>query len=125
MPRPFSTDLRERVLRACEAGAHSRAALAQQFAVGESTLYLWLKQSRTEGRTAPKPHAGGHASAFDAEVLRTLVTADNDRTLAELAAAYAQRTGRLISPSSVRRLLVGARITRKKKGAPRYGAGAA
>jgi len=59
MPRPYSADLRARVLHACEAAVQSRAEIAAQFEVGESTVYLWLKQQRAEGRTAPKPHAGG------------------------------------------------------------------
>ena len=119
MPRAYSADLRERVLHACAAGARPRAEIAEQFEVGESTVYLWLRQQREEGRTAPKRHTGGHASRFDAEELRAVVNAGNDRTLAELAAAYAARTGQAISGPSVRRLLLGAGITRKKKGGPR------
>jgi len=118
MPRPYSADLRARVLHACEAAVQSRAEIAAQFEVGESTVYLWLKQQRAEGRTAPKPHAGGHAPGFDVEALRAAVAGGNDRTLAELAAAYAARTGQSISGPSVRRLLKGAGITRKKKVLP-------
>lgn len=124
MPRPYSADLRARVLHACALGRAARAEIAAQFEVGESTVYLWLQQARTEGRTAPKPHAGGHASGFDVAVLRALVREGNDRTLAELAAAYAARTGQPISGPSVRRLLAAAGVTRKKKGAPRHRAGA-
>ena len=120
MPRPFSADLRARVLHACAAATRPRAEIAAQYEIGASTLYLWLHQERVEGRTAPKPHAGGHATGFDVETLRTLVSDGNDRTLAELAAAYTARTRQPISPASVRRLLVSARITRKKKGAPRH-----
>jgi transposase len=125
MPRPFSADLRERALHACAAGRRSRAEIAAQFEVGESTVYLWLKQAREEGRTAPKPHAGGHASGFDVAVLRELVREGNDRTLAELAAAYAARTRQPISGPSVRRLLERAGVSRKKKGAPRHRTGPA
>ena len=119
MPRAYSVDLRARVLHACVAGARSRAEIAEQFEVGQSTVYLWLRQEREEGRTAPKRHTGGHASRFDAAELERLVDAGNDRTLAELAAAYAARTGQPISGPSVRRLLAAAGITRKKKGGPR------
>jgi transposase len=125
MPAPYSADLRERVLHACAAARLSRAEIAAQFEVGESTVYLWLTQERLEGRTAPKPHAGGRATGFDVEALRAAVTEGNDRTLAELAAAYAARTRQPISPPSVRRLLRQAGITRKKKGAPRLRAGPA
>jgi transposase len=119
MPRPYSADLRARVLHACEAAARSRAEIAAQFEVAESTLYLWLKQRREEGRAAPKPHAGGFPSGFDVAELERLVAEESDRTLAELAAAYAARTRQPISGPSVRRLLKAAGITRKKKGGPR------
>jgi transposase len=38
MPGAYSADLRERVLRACERGGLSRAAVAAMFAVGETTV---------------------------------------------------------------------------------------
>lgn len=120
MPRAYSADLRVRVLRACEAAERPRAELAQQFQIGESTLYLWQKQERAEGRRTAKPHAGGRAPGFDGAVLGALVREQHDRTLAELAARYRERTGQPISPSSVRRVLAQGGITRKKKGAPRH-----
>jgi transposase-like protein len=88
--RPFSLDLRERVRRACAAATRSRAELARQFEVGESAVYRWLRQAGTEGRRTPKPHAGGRASGFDGVAPRALLAEGNDRTLAELAAAYAR-----------------------------------
>jgi transposase len=128
MPAPYSPDLRVRVLHTAAAGPATRAgraAVAARFEVSLATVYLWLRQEREEGRRAAKPHAGGHASTFDAGVLTALLAAQNDRTLAELAAGYRARTRQAISPSSVRRLLVAARVTRKKKGAPGDRAGAA
>ncbi len=119
MPRPYSADLRGRVLRACKAATRPRAELARQFEVGESTLYLWLQQEGTEGRCEAKPHAGGHTPHFDGGLLEALLAERNDRTLAELAAAYQARTGPPISPSSVRRVLAARGVTRTKKGAPR------
>jgi transposase-like protein len=79
MPRPYSADLRERALRACERAEASRAAIARRFEVAEATLYGWLKQDREEGRRAAKPHAGGPAPTIDAaglEVVRGLVEED-------------------------------------------------
>ena len=40
MPKPYSADLRERVLLAGEAGLPP-AVIAQRFGVGLSTVYLW------------------------------------------------------------------------------------
>jgi transposase len=114
MPRPYSSDLRERVLGACDAGEGPRAEIAQRFRVGASTLYLWQQQRREEGRTAAKPHHGGSPSRFDVDVLVDLVQERRERTLAELATHYAQRTEQVISKSSVDRLLRQRGVVRKK-----------
>jgi len=120
MPRPYSPDLRLRVLHACAAREAERAELARRYEVSETTLYRWLRQQRTEGRTAPKPHAGGPTSRFDAARLRQLVEAQPDRTLAELAALYHAETGVAISLSSVERLVQWLQLRRKKKDAARH-----
>lgn len=55
MARAYTAELRERVLRACARGGLSRAALAQLFGVGESTLYRWQQIWRAEGRREAHP----------------------------------------------------------------------
>ena len=45
MPKPYSADLRERVLLADAAGL-SPAVVAARFGVGLSTVYLWRQQAR-------------------------------------------------------------------------------
>jgi transposase len=60
MPRPYSADLRERVLRAYEGGLPP-AEVARRFGVGLSTVYLWRQQAGAEGRCCAKPHGGGRA----------------------------------------------------------------
>jgi transposase len=59
MGRPYSTDVRERVLRACEAGEASQAAIARRFAISESAVGSWLRYLHHEGRREPKPHGRG------------------------------------------------------------------
>ena len=58
MAKPYSADLRERVLLAGEAGLPP-AIVARRFGVGLSTVYLWRQQARAEGRRCAKPHGGG------------------------------------------------------------------
>ena len=65
MGRPYSTDLRERVLRACEGGAESQAAIARRFEISESAVGSWLRQLRQDGRREPKPHGRGFRSILD------------------------------------------------------------
>jgi transposase len=98
MARAYTAELRERVLRGCARGGLSRAALAQLFGVGESTLYRWQQIWRAEGRREAKPHAGGPAPRLDATALgqlKELVAARNDRTLAEYATALGERADRV------------------------------
>ena len=85
MPKPYSADLRERVLLADEAGLPP-PAVAQRFGIGLATVYLWRQQARAEGRRCAKPHGGGRARGIDAAgeaILRALVAERNDRTLDE------------------------------------------
>ncbi len=117
MSRPYSQDLRVRVLRALKDAPLKRSEIAQQYQICPATLYNWQRQERQEGRTEAKPHAGGRASEIQIEVLRELVREKNDRTLKELAQLYRERTGQSIGKSSVDRRLKWAKITRKKKNA--------
>ena len=85
MPKPYSADLRERVLLADEAGLPP-VAIAQRFGVGLATVYLWRQQAHAQGRRCAKPHGGGRARGIDAAgeaILRALVAERNDRTLDE------------------------------------------
>ena len=58
MPGSYSTDLRERVLVAVEAGEPADA-VAEEFMVGRSSVYRWIAAACDEGRRAPKRLGGG------------------------------------------------------------------
>ena len=117
MPVPYSLDLRQRVITACDEGRLKRREIAELYSVGESTIYEWLKLRETANSLAPKAHTGGRSSELDTVVLDELVEAENDRTLAEYAAAYAGRTGRRYSIAQICRGLQQARLRRKKNAA--------
>lgn len=68
MGRPYSTDLRERVVRACEVGEESQAALARRCEISESAVGSWVRHLRRDGRREPKPHGRGFASILDEDV---------------------------------------------------------
>ncbi len=114
MGRAYSQDLRERVLAAAHAGL-THGAVAARFAVGESTVRGWLRRERLTGARAPKPHAGGTRPTVDARVLAALVAERNERTLAELAAAFRERTGRAVGVMSVWRACRRLGLARRKK----------
>src|SRR3954468_8074426 len=125
MPKPYSADLRERVLLAGEGGLPP-AAIAQRFGVGLSTVYLWRQQARAEGRRCAKPHAGGRTLGIDAAgeaILRALVAERNDRALDEYTEQLAARSGRpRVSRPTLCRALRRFGLWRKKDAA-RPGAG--
>jgi transposase len=62
MPGAYSTDLRERVLVAVEAGEPAEA-VAEEFMIGRSSVYRWMAAARDEGRHMPKPMGRGRARA--------------------------------------------------------------
>ena len=116
--KPYSMDLRERVVAACDEGGATRAQIAARFSVSVSWIRDLLKRRRQTGSIAPKPRGGGRAPAVAAEAagrLRAAVRADADATLEELAEA----AGVACCPSAVHRAPVRLGITRKKsRGGP-------
>ena len=59
MAKPYSTDLRERVVAAVEEGGLSRRQAAARFGVGESSAIRWVRRFRETGSVAPG-QMGGH-----------------------------------------------------------------
>ncbi len=116
MPRPISVDLRARVVAAHRAGQGSYAKLSELFRVGEASVSRWLRRDR-EGSLEPKP-LPGRAPKLDERgrtVLRALVDADSDATLAELVERLRTEIGVVLGVSTLHKTLVKMGITRKKK----------
>jgi transposase len=64
MPKPYSDDLRERVIAAVEAGVSRREA-AESFNLSPSSAVKWLQRWRDTGSAKAKP-SGCRAAGFDA-----------------------------------------------------------
>ena len=92
MARPYSRDLRERVVAAVEGGL-SRRRVARQFAVAVSTVIDWVDAWREEGRLSAKPMGGDHSSRLKAERTWLLerIAAVPDLTLEEIRGELAAR----------------------------------
>ncbi|HXQ15739.1 MAG TPA: IS630 family transposase, partial [Caulobacteraceae bacterium] len=105
MARPFSGDLRERIVEAVESGA-SRRATAKQFAVSVSCVIKLLQRWRLTGTVMPGQMGGWkeHALAEHEAVVRALVAAGADMTRDELQDALA-RKGIHVGRSTVWRFL--------------------
>lgn len=59
MAKPYSMDLRERVVAAVEHGGLSRHAAAARFGVAPSSAIKWVQRHRATGSVAPG-RIGGH-----------------------------------------------------------------
>jgi transposase len=56
--KPYSLDLREKILRAYDAHRCSQRALAALFGVSSAFVENLLQRRRSAGTIAPRPHAG-------------------------------------------------------------------
>lgn len=112
--RPYSVELRVRVLAAVERGEHTLAELAQLFALDRSTILRWLQRYRKTGSYEPKPRLHFRPRALDAQAetrLRERVQKTPDATLEELR----RDLGLSCSLMALWRALQRLGITRKKK----------
>ena len=107
MPGAYSTDLRERVLVAVEAGEPADV-VAEAFMIGRASAYCWVAAARDEGRRAPKAMGGGPKPIIRDEIevaLRRLLATNNHLTLAECRDRLAEETGVRVDPWTVGRAL--------------------
>src|SRR2546423_14773075 len=58
MARPYSMDLRERVVQAVEEEGLSRRQAAERFGIGIKTAIDWVRRFRETGSMAAKPMGG-------------------------------------------------------------------
>ena len=111
MPRPYSTDLRERAVEAVESGA-SRREIAEIFKVGVSSVIRWCQRWSETGSAAPK-RSGGSVSPLEehSDWILALIAKQPDLTLEEILAAMAKQG----IPGSRSALLTGAVMSERKQ----------
>ncbi len=124
MGKPYSMDLRKRIVAYVEAG-HSCRAAARLFAVSASTAVRLAVAQREHGGISPKPQGRGPGTAGKLATHRALVLeigrAEPDITLKELAGALVEAHGVKVQLSSLHRALRRAGYSYKKR-ADRSGA---
>lgn len=69
MGKPYSMDLRERVVAAVETGGLSCHQAAAQFGVGVSTAIVWVRRLRETGSVAPGQMGGHKPKAISASTV--------------------------------------------------------
>ena len=115
MSKPYSKDLRERVVAAVEDGLSRRQA-AEVFDVGVSSVIRWVQRFRATGSVAAKPMGGDHRSLLTSErtwILERIEQAP-DLTLEELRDELKARGG-IVGYGTVWRFFEREDITFKKK----------
>src|SRR5260370_37921086 len=91
MPKAYSQDLRERVIKAVEAG-QTRHAAAARFKVSVSSAIRWVQRWQFSGETAAKPRGGSTSPLEDHEAgLLTVAAEQPDLTLGEFCSVLRRR----------------------------------
>ena len=92
MARPYSDDLRARVIDALNAGLSCRA-VAKAFGVSVSTVVKWSQRFRATGSVSAK-RMGGHrpfALAGERDWMRARINGESDVSLRRLQSELAER----------------------------------
>jgi transposase len=113
--KAYSQDLRQRVLRAIDAGAN-QAEVVSIFAVSRATIKRYLKQRRETGHVLPKVIPGRPARKGAALLtgLREQLETNPDATREQHCQMWEEKTGIKVSTASISRARAALGWTRKK-----------
>lgn len=108
MTKAYSLDLRQKIVDAYAAGDISQRNLAKNFGVASSFVQTLLKRQRELGTIAPKVRTAQTPTKLKAEhleILRQLVEAQPDATLAELRDRLYEKTSIGVGIATVDRMV--------------------
>ena len=116
MPKPYSQDLRNRVIDAVERGEMSRRAAARRYAISESVAIKWLERVERHGSREPVGHGGHRASKLMAhrDFLEAVRAEKSDVTLQALCDRHLCERGVKSDTSMMRRFFRRLGVTFKK-----------
>ena len=86
--KPYSQDLRERVITAYQAGESTMREVAVRFSVSCTWVNELVQRQKKTGSFAAKPYGGGAEAKLTSKhypVLEEIINAQNDLTLAEIS----------------------------------------
>lgn len=116
--KPYSLDLRQKIVESYENKEGSIRQLAKRFKVSPDCVQRLLQRYYQEGTIEPKPYTGGNEPILKSEhlkILISLVEEDNDATLFQLAQRLEAQTQLQVSSSTISRAIAKLNLTRKKK----------
>jgi transposase len=107
MAEAYSVELRDRVVRAYEAGEGSHAEIAERFALGEATVKRWVWLKRKKGDVSPMRKGGGTPSEISGYEIAAMLGRLGDATAIELTVEFnrARRRAARVHVSSMKRAL--------------------
>ena len=116
MGRPYSMDLRERVIAAVEGGLSTRKAAAR-FSIGIATAGAWARLKRSTGAVSPAPQGKPKGSVLDAHAgfIFGLIGKAPDITLEEIAERLAEERAVEVVSTAVWKFLDRHGQTHKKR----------
>ncbi len=106
--KPYSVDLRQKIIDVYKQGNVSQRQLARQFRVALSFIQKLIKQYKETGNIAPKVRTKQTPTKLTDEqlqFLKELVAENPEATLQDLRQKLAATTGVTISLSTVHRML--------------------
>ena len=114
MARPYSDDLRRKLLEAHDQGQASLAELASRFGVSRGWAWKISAARKRSGQVERQRYRPGPSSRLDQKVLAGLLARSADLTLRELQTAMEKQTGVRFGASYLWRVLQGMGFRLKK-----------
>jgi transposase len=116
--KPYSTDLRNKIIETKHKTNESTQKLADRFQVSYCFVNRLLKRYEATASVEASPHGGGKPPLINSQqldIISQLVEADNDATLQQLCTRLEEKTGVKVSVPTMCRLLQKLELNRKKK----------
>lgn len=113
MPKPYSYDLRQKVIQAIELDGMKKSEAAEIFQISRNTINLWLSRKAETGdyKALPNQPPGNGHKITDWEKFVQFVGENGDKTQVEMAQLWPEK----ISDRTISRALKKIGYTRKKK----------
>jgi transposase len=113
MPKPYSLDLRQKVIDAIELNGMTKSEASIAFQISRNTIDLWIKRKASTGHLSPSSNApvSRRGKINNWEAFRTFAQQHRDKTQAEMAELWPGE----ISQRTISRALQRIGWTRKKR----------
>lgn len=115
--KAYSTDFREKIVKAYEQGNTSVRKVASRFDVSKSFVQKLLEMKKTEGHLEPRKQGGGMKSELDFHQIELVEMVEKypDATLSEYCEYWGQNYDMWVSTSAMCRALQRQNLTQKKR----------